>query len=261
MNANDNRSRAAWRRGACGIGGLLWVLAVMACTTVQPPAPTEPPPQPSGYPRPYRVNGVWYQPIPDAEGFHQRGTASWYGRPFHGRRTSSGEIYDMYGVTAAHKTLPFGTMVRVRNLQNDKAVDLRINDRGPFAKGRIIDLSYGAAHALAIVGPGTAPVEIVALAAPAREVDEGSGSARFAPADLTQGNFTFQVGAFQNRSNAERLAAKLRDRYANVHIASYDRGDGLFHRVRVGHATSLAAADDYERMLMAHGYDVFIVAE
>lgn len=169
----------------------------------------------------------------------------------------------MYGVSAAHKTLPFGTVVRVRNLHNGRQLDVRINDRGPFVKNRIIDLSYGAAKQLGVVGPGTAPVEVVALAAPAHTVRQPGGKERLVPVDLTSGNFTFQVGAFQDRNNAERLAAKLAQvyKYNNVHVASFDRGDGLFHRVRVGRATTLKEADEYERALVGQGFDVFIVAE
>jgi rare lipoprotein A len=242
---------------------LIW-LALFGCrsATSPPPGRSEPPPaRVPGQPKPYRVNGIWYQPIPDAHGFKQRGTASWYGKKFHGRRTSNGETYNMYGISAAHKTLPFGTMVRVTNLENGRRLDIRINDRGPFAKGRIIDLSYGAAEKLGVVGPGTAPVEIVALAAPTRSVSQTGGVRRFEEVDLTRGNFTFQVGAFQDQANARRLAAKLKQHHNNVHIASYDRGDGLFHRVRVGRAHQLEEAEAYERTLMQQGYDVFIVAE
>ena len=240
------------------------VMALYGCRSASaPPAGrVEPPPaRTPGYPKPYRVNGVWYQPIPDAYGFKQRGTASWYGRKFHGRQTSNGETYDMYGISAAHKTLPFSTVVRVTNLRNGRRLDVRINDRGPFAKGRIIDLSYGAARKLGVVGPGTAPVEIVALAAPARSMTTNGDGRRFEPVDLTRGNFTFQVGAFQDRANAQRLAARLEKRHANVHIASFDRGDGLYHRVRVGRVRRLDEAEAYERTLMQQGYDVFIVAE
>ncbi len=250
---------------------VVWVVAFMmlgvalsGCRNVSTPPPksAEPPPaRAPGYPKPYRVNGVWYQPIPDAHGFKQHGTASWYGRKFHGRKTSNGETYDMHGISAAHKTLPFGTVVRVTNLRNGRRLDVRINDRGPFAKGRIIDLSYGAALKLGVVGPGTAPVEIVALAAPTRSLATRGGGRQFAPVDLTRGNFTFQVGAFQDRANARRLAAKLEKRHANVHIASFDRGDGLYHRVRVGRVRRLDEAEAYERTLMQQGYDVFIVAE
>ena len=230
--------------------------------TSPPPGRTDaPPPKTPGYPKPYRVNGVWYQPIPDAHGFQQRGVASWYGRKFHGRRTSNGETYDMYGISAAHKTLPFGTMVRVTNLQNGRQLDIRINDRGPFIRGRIIDLSYGAAKKLGVVGPGTAPVKIVALAAPMHSAPASGSGGRFEAVDLTRGNFTFQVGAFQERANAERLARRLEKLYTNVHIASFDRGDGLYHRVRVGRAHRLEEAETYERTLMRQGYDVFIVAE
>jgi rare lipoprotein A len=167
----------------------------------------------------------------------------------------------MYGISSAHKTLPFGTVVRVTNLRNGRQLDIRINDRGPFVKGRIIDLSYGAAQKLGVVGPGTAPVEIMALAAPTRSVAQPDGGRQFEKVDLTRGNFTFQVGAFKNHANARRLADKLQQRYTNVHIASFDRGDGLYHRVRVGRAHRLDEAEDYERTLMRQGYDVFIVAE
>jgi rare lipoprotein A len=246
-------------------------LMVNGCTSVSapPPLPRETPiaaPTPDyaptpGYAPPYRVGREWYQPIPDADGFRERGAASWYGQKFHGRKTSNGEIYDMYGVSAAHKTLPFGTVVQVRNLSNGRELDVRINDRGPFVKGRIIDLSYGAAQKLGVVEPGTAPVEIVARAAPARKVRLAGGQERLVAVDLTSGNFTFQIGAFQDRGNAERLAARLKQDYEHVHVASFDRGDGLFHRVRVGLASTLKEADEYEQALLRQGFDVFIVAE
>ncbi len=255
--------RETWRavcRWAVVVGGLC--LLVHGCRSVSTTAPPRDTPSvPTGYPKPYRVDGQWYQPIPDADGFRQQGTASWYGRQFHGRRTSNGEVYDMYGISAAHKTLPFGTVVRVHNLHNDQQLDVRINDRGPFVKNRIIDLSYGAAQKLGVVGPGTAPVEIVVLAAPARSVQQPGGQERLVPVDLTHGNFTFQVGAFQDRNNADRLAAKLSRTYHHVHVSSFDRGDGLFHRVRVGHATTLQEADKYEQALIRQGFNVFIVAE
>jgi len=241
---------------------LCYIFLIMyGCRSVSTAPPREAPATPQGYPKPYRVGTQWYQPIPDAEGFRQRGTASWYGKKFHGRKTSNGETYDMYGVSAAHKTLPFGTVVRVHNLRNGRKLDIRINDRGPFVRGRIIDLSYGAANKLGVVGPGTAPVEIVALAAPTRMVRQPGGQARVLPVDLTHGNFTFQVGAFQDRNNAERLAAKLKQTYSHVHVTSFDRGDGMFHRVRVGRATTLKDADEYEQALIRQGFDVFIVAE
>jgi rare lipoprotein A len=110
--------------------------------------------------KPYRVNGKTYYPLADGRGYRERGVASWYGKMFHGRRTSSGEPYDMYTMTAAHRTLPLPSYVRVRNLNNDRVVVVRVNDRGPFLHNRLIDLSYAAAGKLGIVGQGTGLVEI-----------------------------------------------------------------------------------------------------
>jgi rare lipoprotein A len=219
-----------------------------------PPAPRPEPAAPEvrpGEPRPYKALGQWYQPLPDAKGFRQEGIASWYGPDFHGKRTSSGETYDMHAMTAAHKTLPLGTLVRVRHLQNQRAVDLRINDRGPFVGNRVIDLSYEAARQLGVIGPGTAAVEVVAI-----------GVAAGSPVDLYSGNFTFQVGAFASRESAERLRAELDPRFGNAHIVEFDRGDRLFYRVRVGKTTSLQEAATYEAHLIRSGFpDAFAVAE
>jgi rare lipoprotein A len=206
-----------------------------------------------GYPKPYCVNGEWYQPIPDARGFRQRGLASWYGKDFHGKKTSNGEIYNMYARTAAHKTLPLGTLVSVRNLENGKSVEARVNDRGPFVRGRIIDLSYTLAGELGVVGPGTAPVEVVALAAPVGSHD---------PNVYYTGNFTIQVGAFRQRDNAERLRDKLGERYRNAHVVSAEVGGEMYYRVRVGKCSSLAEAARHEKALGGAGYpEAFIVAE
>jgi rare lipoprotein A len=212
------------------------------------PAASEPRP---GEPRPYKALGQWYQPLPDAKGFRQEGIASWYGPDFHGKRTSSGEAYDMHGMTAAHKTLPLGTLVRVRNLQNQRTVELRINDRGPFVGSRVIDLSYEAARQLGVIGPGTAAVEVVAI-----------GVLAGSPVDLYTGNFTFQVGAFSSRESAEKLRAELNPRFGNAHIVEFDRGDRLFYRVRVGKSTSLQEAIAYEAHLNRNGFpDAFVVAD
>ncbi|MEJ2284633.1 MAG: septal ring lytic transglycosylase RlpA family protein, partial [Desulfobacterales bacterium] len=170
----------------------------MGCASTYEP----PPKRPAGYPKPYKVFGKWYQPLPHSKGFRQRGIASWYGKDFHGKKTSNGDIYNMYAMTAAHKTLPLGTFVRVRNLENNHEVEVRVNDRGPFVRGRIIDLSYAAAKDIGIVGPGTARVEVVALGTPV-STDAGS-STSYVQGDYYSGNFTYQVGAFVNRENAER---------------------------------------------------------
>jgi rare lipoprotein A len=166
----------------------------------------------------------------------------------------------MYAMTAAHKTLPLGTYVRVRHLENNRELEVRINDRGPFVRGRIIDLSYTAAKKLGIVGPGTADVEIVALGMPA--ATDGGTSHTFVQGDYYSGNFTFQVGAFANRGNAERLKRKLDEQYQNAHITHYDRGDKIFYRVRVGAFSTLEDAVMNEAILIQDGYpDAFMVAE
>ena len=233
---------------------------IFACASTYEPAPAPPPKRPPGHPKPYKVFGKWYQPLPDAKGFRQRGIASWYGKDFHGKKTSNGEIYDMYAMTAAHKTLPLGTYVEVYNLENNRRVKVRINDRGPFVRGRIIDLSYTAADRIGIVGPGTARVEVIALATPA--ATDGGRPISSKPVDLYAGNFTFQIGAFVNRENAERLTAKLNEKYKNAHIKVYDRGDQIFYRVRVGRFTTLKQAESQEAILIRDGYiDLFIVAE
>ncbi|MEW6673255.1 MAG: septal ring lytic transglycosylase RlpA family protein [Thermodesulfobacteriota bacterium] len=228
------------------------------CATVEPPAPPPPP----GYPKPYKVLGKWYQPLPHAKDFSQRGIASWYGEDFHGKKTSSGEVYDMHAMTAAHKTLPLGTYVQVTNLSNNKATQVRINDRGPFVRDRIIDLSYSAARKLEVVGPGTAPVEIVALGTMVTPESAGKPGGTYLPVDYYSGNFTIQVGAFADRSNAERLKNKLDQKFKNAHITVYDTGKEIFYRVRVGRCTTLQQADEYEAIMISEGYkDAFAVAE
>ena len=213
---------------------------------------------PPSSPKPYKALGQWYQPLPDARGFKQSGIASWYGEDFHGKKTSSGEIYDMYAESAAHKTLPLGTIVRVRNLDNNREMEIRINDRGPFVAGRVIDLSYACATKLGVVGPGTAPVEVIAVGTTALADSGATGSADF----YYQGNFTIQVGAFSDRNNAERLRAKLDKSYHNAHIQTYDTGREIYYRVRVTKASSLEQAIQYEKTLASGGYDgAFAVAE
>jgi len=221
-----------------------------------------PPPRPSGYPKPYRVGKTWYQPIPHARDFRQKGKASWYGADFHGRRTSNGEIYDMHAATAAHKTLPFNTYVRVINLDNNRSTRVRINDRGPFVRGRIIDLSKTAAAEIGMLGPGTANVEIVALGAISERVADGKVVRTYTPQDYYTGQFTFQVGAFKNRDNAERLRHRLNEKYINAHISVFESESGTFFRVRVGLCTDLEQAEGYEKTLIQDGFpEAFIVAE
>jgi rare lipoprotein A len=235
-------------------GLILFAILATACTAYSPPS------EKAGYPRPYKALGKWYQPLPDSKGFRQRGIASWYGKEFHGKKTSSGEIYDMHAMTAAHKTLPLGTYVRVRNLTNQREVVLRVNDRGPFVRGRIIDLSYAAAKEVDILDAGTAAVEIVALGKPVSSA--GGSDPAYVHADYYSGNFTFQVGAFTVRQNAERLRQELAAVHQNAHITRYNSGEAVFYRVRVGKCTTLEEAIQYEDYLVRNGFpDAFVVAE
>ena len=254
--------RRTWLSAAILLFLVIFTLQSCTKSTVySKPHKSTPPPQTApGQPKPYKVWGEWYQPIADAEGFRQRGIASWYGKKFHGRKTSNGETYNMYDMTAAHKTLPFNTYVRVYNLENGRQTVVRINDRGPFIRGRIIDLSYTAANKVGIVGPGTAKVKIVALGHLSSKKSTKSKNV-YTPVDYTKGNFTFQVGAFVDRANAERLRAKLARKYDNAHITVYDSDQETFYRVRVGRYTTLAQARQGESRLTADGYDPMIVAE
>lgn len=161
------------------------------------------------------------------------GIASWYGHPYHGRRASNGEVYDMEKFTAAHRTLPFGARVRVRNLSTAKIVEVRIIDRGPFVDGRIIDLSRAAARAIDMLGSGTAKVRLEVLALPSTGAPE---------------NYAVQVGAFQNRSNAERLRAGMAHTYGTASLVERPGNPPLW-RVLVGRETSEAAADALARRI------------
>lgn len=201
-------------------------LAAVGCAhrTYAPQAPAPAPlPQPSAPSAP--PPSVETQPAIPGQ-YVEEGVASWYGVPFDGHRTSSGEIYDMHAFTAAHRTLPFGSMVRVTNLRNGMQTEVRIDDRGPFVANRIIDLSLSAAQAIGMVGPGTAPVRLEVVSGP----------------NPTQGFFGVQVGAFANQDNAERLRAQLATRYSSVTIAIYDSPNGIFYRVRVGRLPTEEAA-------------------
>lgn len=190
----------------------LSALAFVAGCHHRPPAP----PPPARVPRPV-VPGQWTQ----------KGLASWYGKPFHGRRAADGEIYNMYKMVAAHRTLPFNSLVRVTDLRNGRQVVVRIIDRGPFVKNRIIDLSFGAARALDMVGPGVAPVRLQLLS---------SGG------NPPAGDFTVQVGAFAVRRNAERLRKRLGDKWGPVFIRKFDSPRGVLYRVQVGEVRTERAA-------------------
>jgi rare lipoprotein A len=166
-------------------------------------------------------------PAPPPVGSSVRGIASWYGKPYDGRQAADGEIYDMEQMVAAHRTLPFQTMVRVRNLANGKTVDVRIVDRGPFVNNRIIDLSHAAARSLEMIGSGLAQVELTILSS---------------PANAAQARFAVQVGAFRDRANADRMQHRMTTSYGSAKII-LRQGDPPLWRVLAGSELSPEAAE------------------
>jgi rare lipoprotein A len=205
-------------------------------------ADAEPSPasSPGAAPKRTRPSGT-----PAPEGHSEEGNASWYGAPFHGRRASNGEIYDMYKLTAAHRTLPFDTLVRVTNLNNGKFTTVRITDRGPFIENRIIDLSFAAAREIDSVGAGVVPVRVEILSG---GMDPGSGF------------FTVQVGAFREQANAQRLRDRLNNIYSPIFIQQYDSPEGLYYRVRVGKVSGEDAARQFgEQLRSREGFTPFVV--
>lgn len=249
-----------------------------ASSGVEQPAPESareiinPPRAERGNPPFYEVFGHRYHVLDASDGYRERGSASWYGRDFHGKPTSGGEPYDMNALTAAHKTLPIPTWVEVRNLDNGKRVIVRVNDRGPFVEGRIIDLSYGAAREIGMVEAGTARVEVRALGAPAaggpvlagrgdtgggtrgaaRESRRGFSLISDAVADTGGGEAELlrqayvQVGAFSQQRNAARMLERLRSNgFENSFVDSRGSDGTRLHRVRIGPLEDVA---DYDRI-------------
>ncbi len=196
---------------------------------------------------PYTVLGRTYYPLQDARGYSEVGIASWYGDDFHGKKTASGDIYDMYAISAAHKTLPLGTVVRVTNLQNGRQVDLLVNDRGPFVDGRIIDLSYGAARQLGSARAGVVKVRVAAIgsyAAPSSYLADNRQSrpapqqaaSRPAPAQqAAQTAYYIRVGAFAVEENALRLRDRLvQSGFPGSRIRTMIQGGREVHVVQAG---------------------------
>lgn len=204
-----------------------------------------------GNPKSYKVRGRRYYVMDSSAGYVERGIASWYGRKFHGRKTSSGEPYDMYAMTAAHKSLPLPTYARVTNLKNGRTVVVRINDRGPFHDNRLIDLSYAAASKLGVLKQGTALVEVRALdpAHPAPEPEPDPDSD-----EQVLGQVFIQVGAFASRQNAEQMRRRLRARdVGQVGIQEGASGEQRVYRVRIGPLASVAVADETAEVLRQIG--------
>ena len=173
------------------------------------------------------------------KGFRQRGVASWYGYEFHGRKTADGEIYNMYAYTAAHKTLPFNTYVMVKNLNNGRETVVRINDRGPFVKNRIIDLSYAAAKQLGIVGVGTAPVELTVVSAHAKNSFNYKSKLmkseeNVSTNDIFSKHYAVQIASFSVLNNAVRYRNKMSRYFKNISIAKVYVNEEALYRVIVG---------------------------
>ncbi len=211
-----------------------------------------PPGGPRG--RCYQALGRTYWTLDTADGYEEEGLASWYGEDFHGRRTSSGEVYDMNSLTAAHKTLPLHTWVRVCNLDNRREVVVRVNDRGPFVDGRIIDLSLAGARELGMEGCGLAPVRVQALGF--RTAEGGY----WRPPSYDAGEFTIQVGAFRDPANAKRLRDSLNG-LGEARVCLLEQEGKSFYRVRVARYRSLAEALRGQEEMRRQGFTgAFVVA-
>lgn len=202
---------------------------------------------------PYTVWGKQYTVMADASGFVQRGTASWYGEKFHGHKTSNGEIFDMYEMTAAHKNLPLPSYVQVTNLDNGRQAIVRVNDRGPFHSDRIIDLSYAAAKKLGYQARGTARVEIAAITVAPDGSMQVAGQGKVAPAPAPtssasageQGIFV-QVASFSQPESAQQLSQRLRN-VTDSPVRVFAAGE--YHRVQVGPFTQRGLAEEQSKMI------------
>jgi rare lipoprotein A len=237
----------------------------------------------------YEVNGRFFEPITDCTGFVQQGIASWYGDDFHGKKTSNGEIFDMHTISAAHKTLPLGIYARITNLNNGKKLILRINDRGPYVKGRVLDLSRAAARELGYLETGTTPVLIEALGYPAAR-EPGGGAFRknplssgvttrtpFDPSKILIGScpesgefsahqvearYYVQVGAFENRSSAGLLLSRVRGRFPSAVMEKALSGEKVVFCVRVKNFASRQEAEKTRLKLATCGFsDCLVVLE
>jgi peptidoglycan lytic transglycosylase len=250
---------------------LLVVIGACQATPPRPsPAPTPPPPPPadvtkipdavpqveprsrSGNPPFYEVDGRRYFILNSTAGYLERGVASWYGRDFHGGRTATGDTYDMYAMTAAHKTLPLPCYVQVTNLSNGRSVVVRVNDRGPFVANRLIDLSYSAANRLDMIRAGTALVEVRSVDAQGAALAPSAASTAPARVDTLY----VQAGAFADAANSERLLQKLRAAGIGPAFVRNDQvGGKALYRVRVGPVPSVAEFDRLVQELKGIGVD------
>lgn len=210
--------------------------------------------------KPYVVLGKPYEPTFISAGEKMKGISSWYGPTFHGKYTSNGEIYDMYDMTAAHKTWPMDTMVRVQNHDNGKSVIVRITDRGPFVDSRIIDCSYAAGKAIGLDRAGIANVTITALSFKSKLEGSRQQIAKVVqPAKIPLNNFCIQVGAFKNPNRAQNAKSKYEtlDASRGTHVKSFLTNDGShMYRVFVNGFSSVAEAKDF---IVLHNLDTKII--
>lgn len=211
--------------------GRLVFLLFLLTACAKPPAPVVPTPRPV------------------VVGHEETGKASWYGQPFHGRQTASGEIYDMSQMTAAHRTLPFGSWLAVENLLNGRTAELRITDRGPFTDNRILDLSQAAARVLGAVGPGVIPVRLRVIALPGSTSETRSGS------------FSVQVASFTSEYRATALKDELDRAWTGTSVQRVEVGGRTLYRVRVGRSATRLEAQRLAQRLAAAGYTVIVMEE
>lgn len=218
--------------------------------------------------KPYKVAGRWYRPVDNATAYDQTGIASWYGRDFHGKQTANGERYDMHALSAAHTTLPMPTLVRVTNLENGRSVIVRINDRGPFVKNRLIDLSYAAARQLGYEQQGTTRVRVQTLDLPASNTHTASRAAVPAvllastqknPATQLVSGIFIQLGAFSSENNANRLREQLRGQYPSTRLHPLQIASQTLFRVRIGPFKDMSGIEHTVRSLQTNGYNKAIV--
>ena len=245
-------------------------------STIPDAVPKAEPPSPHGN-KPYTVFGRRYYPSETDNNFRERGIASWYGKKFHGKKTSNGEIYDMYGMTAAHKTLILPTYMRIRNLENGLTVIVRVNDRGPFLHNRVIDLSYAAAAKIGILATGTGIVEIETVTPtdtnlardttqetePPQETAMQVTETKLEPSISTPQLF-LQVGAFINLTNAQKIHERLEQaeiRPSFIETATVENEQNLY-RVRIGPLATVEESDRMARRVLEYGiHDAHIVIE
>jgi rare lipoprotein A len=258
----------------------LFLLSLISCTTHRNPfspgkdsaphghfdashipdaVPKNEPRSASGNPNSYIVNGKRYYVLKSAKNYHKKGIASWYGKKFHGRSTSSGEKYNMYSMTAAHKSLPLPSYVRVTNLENKRSVIVKVNDRGPFHDNRIIDLSYAAATKLNIISTGTGIVE-VKIIDPNNYKNSRSSPKQKSHRKTNKNKNDYimylQVGAFISNTNAQLLFNKLTHRFNNVRINSDKSNKQRIYRVQIGPIYSVVEADKLALKVKNMGLDL-----